>query len=102
MVPRRFHQLSLIGTLFFQLYGLLYVYMAYQQHVNKIITIYYATKQTTARRKARHIRVRKLLRKKRSIWVKNGRTDAWWRNMINGISVCRENALQNCGCILWM
>ena len=48
--------------------------------------IYYATKQTIARRKARHIRMRRLLRKKRSLWVKNGRTDAWWRNMIDGIS----------------
>jgi hypothetical protein len=26
------------------------------------------------------------LRKKRSFWVKSGRTDTWWRNMINGIS----------------
>ncbi|CAB4008825.1 Hypothetical predicted protein [Paramuricea clavata] len=48
--------------------------------------IYYATKQTIARRKARHIRMRRLLRKKRSLWVKNGMTDAWWRNMIDGIS----------------
>jgi hypothetical protein len=48
--------------------------------------IYYATKQTIVRRKARHIRMRRLLRKKQSLWVKNGRTDAWWRNMIDGIS----------------
>jgi hypothetical protein len=48
--------------------------------------IYYATKQTIVRRKARHIRMRRLLGKKRSLWVKNGRTDAWWRNMIDGIS----------------
>ena len=34
----------------------------------------------------RHIEMRRLLRKKRSLWVKNRRTDAWWRNMINGIS----------------
>ena len=86
MYSRRVRQVCLLTALLFQLHGLLYIYVAYRQHVNKSIMIYYATKQTIARRKARHIKMRRLLRKKRSLWVKNGRTDAWWRNIINGIS----------------
>ena len=86
MYSRRVRQACLLTALLFQLHGLLYIYVAYRQHVNKSIMIYYATKQTIARRKARHIKMRRLLRKKRSLWVKNGRTDAWWRNIINGIS----------------
>ena len=83
---RILQQFSLFSCLLLQFHCLLYLSMAYKQHVSKQLIIYYATKQSKMRRKARHIRLRKLLRKKRSRWVNSGRTDLWCENMINGVS----------------
>jgi hypothetical protein len=35
-------------------------------------------------RKMKHLKIRQLCRKPRSIWVVNGRTDKWWENIVNG------------------
>ena len=47
-------------------------------------------KTTIARRRERYSHIRKLRRQKRSTWVKNGRTEAWWINMISGITPADE------------
>ena len=40
-VSKLFHQFGLVATLLLQ-HGLLYVYITYQHHVNKRLSIYYA------------------------------------------------------------
>ena len=79
-------KLCLFVALTLQFQGLLYAYLAYRQHIGRCLIIYYATKRTIAHRKARHQKLKRLARKKRSRWVNQGRTDAWWSNMINEIS----------------
>ena len=46
-VSKLFHQFGLVATLLLQ-HGLLYVYITYRHHVNKILSIYYAVKRTIA------------------------------------------------------
>ena len=49
-VSKLFHQFGLAATLLLQLHGLLYVYITYRHHVNKILSIYYAVKRTIAQK----------------------------------------------------
>ena len=83
---RLLQQFSLFSCLLLQFQCFLYLYVAYNQHVNKQLIAYYAAKRSKIRRRERHIHLRKLMRKKRSRWVNSGRTDLWWQNMINGVS----------------
>ena len=48
-VSKLFHQFGLVATLLLQ-HGLLYVYITYQHHVNKRLSIYYAVKLTIAQK----------------------------------------------------
>lgn len=69
-----------------EFYGILFILMLYQKHNNDMLLCYYAIKRSIARRRARYVRMKKLMRQKRSKWIECGRTDAWWQNMINGLS----------------
>ena len=80
-----FHLTILFSTLL-HFYGITFILTLYRKHINDKLLAYYVIKQTKARRRMRYIRLRKLRRKKRSKWVESGRTDAWWKNMINGLS----------------
>ncbi len=74
---RLLQQFSLFSCLILQFQCFLYLYIAYNQHVNKQLIAYYAAKRSKIRRRERHIHLRKLMRKKRSRWVNSGRTDLW-------------------------
>ena len=64
--------------------------MMLRKRNNDMMLAYFMAKTTIARRRERYSRIRKLRRQKRSTWVKNGRTEAWWINMISGITPADE------------
>lgn len=86
MLPR----LALVCSLLLQFYGIVFVYALLLKRNNDLMLAYFMAKTTIARRRERYNRLRKLCRRKRSKWVKNGRTDAWWINMIRGITTADE------------
>ena len=86
MLPR----LSQVCLLLMQFYGIIFVYMMLRKRNNDIMLAYFMAKTTIARRRERYSRIRKLRRQNRSTWVKNGRTEAWWINMISGITPADE------------
>ena len=60
-------QFGLFTSLLLQLHGLIYVFALLKKfHDNKLL-IYYATKRTILQRKLRHIQIRKMLRKRRTV-----------------------------------
>ena len=78
-------QFGLFTSLLLQLHGLIYVFALLKKFRDDKLLIYYATKRTILQRKLRHIQMRKMSRKRRTVWVNDGRTEAWWLNMIKGI-----------------
>ena len=86
MLPR----LSQVYLLLMQFYGIIFVYIFLISVYNDMILAYFMAKTTIARRRERYSRIRKLRRQNRSTWVKNGRTEAWWINMISGITPADE------------
>jgi hypothetical protein len=51
---------------------------------------YFMASTTTSSRREKYNRLRRLCRQKRSKWVKSGRTESWWMNMITGIAQVDE------------
>jgi hypothetical protein len=51
---------------------------------------YFMASTTTSSRREKYNRLRRLCRQKRSKWVKSGRTESWWMNMITGIAPVDE------------
>ena len=79
-------QFGLFTALLLQLHGLIYVFALFKKYRDDKLLLYYATKRTIMQRKLRHLKMRKMSRKRRTVLVNDGRTEAWWLNMINGIS----------------
>ena len=49
---------------------------------NLSLAAYLSARKTYLQRKRRNLQARRVCRKRRSLWVINGRTDQWWQNMI--------------------
>ena len=49
---------------------------------NLSLAAYMSSRKTYFQRKRRNLQARQVRRKRRSVWVINGRTDQWWQNMI--------------------
>jgi hypothetical protein len=77
-----FLQFGFVFSLILQLYGIILAYKMLEMRRNMILTAYFSLRKSNLRRKRKHLRARLLNRKKRSIWVINGRTDQWWKNLI--------------------
>lgn len=78
---------SLWLALAFQLNGLLiYCYSLYRKSVNDKLVSYYGLKRSLMLKKLKAMKMRRLSRKSRSVWVKQGRSDMWWANFISGLS----------------
>ena len=69
-----------------QFQGILSLYLLHRTIVCRKILAYCALKKSRMQRKAKHIHMKRMLRMKRSIWVREGRTESWWVNMIEGIA----------------
>ena len=70
--------------------GLLLFAQLYFSQLNMGLGVYAARRKDYVKEKARHRRLRRLNRKPRSIWFHPGRSDIWWVNMINHISLTSE------------
>ena len=57
-------------------------YKLLEMRRNMLLSAYFSVRRSNLRRKRKHLRARLLNRKKRSIWVVNGRTEQWWKNLI--------------------
>ena len=79
-------QVKILIAVLFQFYGIIFVLLLFHKFNYDQLLAYYALKRSVARKRARYMKMRKLARKKRSKWVQSGRTDAWWQNMVNGLS----------------
>ena len=73
-------------TLIFQMYGMLFLYAIRRKHMNQRILAYCGSRRNALFKSLRQKQLCRPLRKKKSIWVKQGRTDKWWENMISGLS----------------
>ena len=83
-------QVKILFAVLFQFYGVIFVLLLFRKFKYDQLLAYYALKRSVARRRARYIKMRRLARKKRSKWVEGGRSDAWWQNMVNGLSADHE------------
>ena len=83
-------RLSQICLRLMQFYGIIFVYIMLRKRNNDMMLAYFMAKTTIARRRDKYNRLRRLCRRKRSKWVKSGRTESWWTNMITGITPADE------------
>ncbi len=66
---------SLWVALALQLNGLIYCYNLYRKNINDKLLLYYGQKQNLLLTKLKAMKMRRLSRKPRSVWVKQGRSD---------------------------
>ena len=74
-------QFGLLVALTLQLHGMVVSYKLLQVRRALLLSAYLDARKSKWSRKRKYLRVRRLCRKPRSVWVANGRTDQWWRNM---------------------
>ena len=74
-------QFGLLVALNFQLFGMITAYKMMELKRNLSLAAYISSRKTYFQRK-RNLQARQVRRKRRSVWVINGRTDQWWQNMI--------------------
>ena len=80
----------MLTSLLLQLHSFIYIYIAFKRNLNEKLITYYATRRNILRRKVRHLKMRKLSRKRHAAWVNNGRTEKLSLNMITGVSPGHE------------
>ena len=78
--------INVMTALMFQMNGIVNIYAIYRKQLNQNILLYYAIIRNRLLIKLKEEKLRRLRRKKKSVWVKPGRTDMWWENMIMGVS----------------
>ena len=57
-------------------------YKLLQKKRMMLITAYLCSKKNKWAKRKKHLKLRRLCRKPRTIWVANGRTDQWWTNLL--------------------
>ena len=75
-------QVGLLLAMNFQLFGIIMLYNMAVRQRNIAFAAYISSRRKSMIRKLRLLRARQVRRKKRSVWVVNGRTDEWWQKMI--------------------
>ena len=75
-------QFGLIFALNVQLFGMVVAFQMLEHKRNLAVAAYVAARKSYRDQKLKHLRARQLRRRRRSVWVINGRTDQWWENMI--------------------
>lgn len=86
VLQRTLQLFSLLTMVSLQLNGLLFCYNLYQKQIQEKVLLYYGRKRSLYFKKLKIMHIRRMNRRKRSVWVANGRTDLWWRNLITGVS----------------
>ena len=74
-------QFGLLAALNFQLFGIT-AYKMMELKRNLSLAAYLSARKTYLQRKRRNLQARRVRRKRRSVWVINGRTEQRWQNMI--------------------
>ena len=59
-------------------------YKLLEMKTNQMLCMHFSAKKSYLMREIKHAQLRRLRRKHKSVWVVNGRTDQWWRNIIGG------------------
>ena len=77
-------QMAVFITLVMQLHGLIVMWKINEKKRNDTLMASVQNKRNFYLRKMKQARLRRLRRCKRCCWVKPGRTEQWWMNMING------------------
>ena len=77
-----FLQFALLLSFILQLHGIMVTDKLLEMRRNMLLSAYFSVPRSNLRRKRKHLQARLLNRKKRSIWVVNGRTEQWWKNLI--------------------
>ena len=75
-------QFGLLAALNFQLFDMITAYKMMEMKRNLSLAAYISARKRYMQRKRRNLQARQLRRKRRSVWVINGRTDQWWQKMI--------------------
>jgi len=78
--------LQIMWTLLFQMYGISLQYAIHKNRINQVISAYYGSRRNALFKSLKQKHLCRSLRKRKSMWVKKGRTDKWWENMISGLS----------------
>lgn len=78
--------LQSIITLSAQLQGLLVLWKLHMSKMDTLNSNFLLRKRSYLLQKMKRARNRRLLRKKRSCWFKQGRTDLWWQNILTGVA----------------
>ena len=73
-------------SLLFQLQGVMILWVIYNKRNSDLAVTDSLMKRNQYLRKMKLKRLCSSRRKPRSTWVKKGRTDLWWENMVNGVS----------------
>ena len=75
-------QFGLLAALNCQLFGMVTAYNMMELKRNLYLAAYVSARKTSLQRKRRNLQAHQVLRKRRSVWVIDGRTDQWWQNMM--------------------
>ena len=85
LIPAALHVLTAV-SLVFQLYGIIIMWKVNELRRNQAVFTDILRKRNYFIQKMKHRKQRALNRSKRSCWYKKGRTDLWWKNLINGVA----------------
>lgn len=77
-------QLTVLLAMVLQLHGIIVTWMAFQNIAHNKITYNRGRKRSYYLRKLEKGRLKRLQRKKRTLWFRPGRTDSWWQKMLRG------------------
>ena len=77
-------------SLLFQLQGVMILWVIYNKRNSDLAVTDSLMKRNQYLRKMKLKRLHSSRRKPRSTWVKKGRTDLWWENMVNGLSPAED------------
>ena len=87
IVPLILSVIASFTALILQLYGVILTWKIHLRQQEEAVCMILLRKLSYWRRKCKKLRQRYLRRKKRSCWHKPGRTDLWWENILNGLSL---------------
>ena len=78
-----FFQFGVLITLILQFNAMASAYKLLQKKRMLLISAYLCSKNNKWAKRKKHLKLRTLCRKRRTIWVANGRTDQWWTNLLH-------------------
>ena len=78
-----FFQFGVLVTLILQCNAMMIAYKLLQKRRTLLLCSYLCSKKNKWTTRKKHRKLSRLCRSPRTIWVANGRTDQWWRNLVS-------------------